>query len=132
MNELRWVYIAGPYTGGDTVVNVRNAILAGMRIRRLGYVPIIPHLFMLAHAIEPESYEFWMSWDADLLNRCDALIRLPGESSGADDEVTQAEQTYTPVFNSVEEFCRAMGKTENKENRDGSATTNDHNPKRRG
>lgn len=97
-SENKWIYVSGPYTKGDTVIHVRNAIEVGMRLRESGFVPIIPHLFHFAHMIEPADYRFWMDWDLKLLERCDAIIRLPGESSGADEEVAWMEARGKPVF----------------------------------
>jgi hypothetical protein len=36
--KKRWIYVAGPYTG-DTVVNVQNAIEAGMHCAMLASFP---------------------------------------------------------------------------------------------
>jgi hypothetical protein len=97
-SEIKWIYVSGPYTKGDTVIHVRNAIEAGMRLRESGFVPIIPHLFHFAHLIDPQDYRYWMDWDMELLARCDAIIRLPGESSGADEEVAWMEEHGRLVY----------------------------------
>ena len=54
------VYISGPYTGGDTVLNVRHAILMGDRVMDLGHTPIVPHLTLLAHMVAPQEYRDWL------------------------------------------------------------------------
>lgn len=94
------VYVAGPYSGGDTSKNVSRAIDAGFELRGDGQfiIPVIPHLFHLAHLHAPQSYDYWMAWDNDLLLRCDAILRLPGESPGADVEVRVAREMGIPVF----------------------------------
>lgn len=101
-----WIYIAGPYTNGDVGENVRQAVLAGMRLREFDekIVPVIPHLFHLAHLISPRDHAFWMAWDLDLLVRCDALYRLPGVSPGADKEVSEALMMDKPVCFSMAEL----------------------------
>jgi len=92
------VYVAGPYTS-DPDANVRRAIGAGQRIRdELGALPFVPHLFHLWDAMIPNDYRFWMEMDFAWLRKCDALLRLPGESSGADEEVALAESLGLPVF----------------------------------
>jgi hypothetical protein len=39
-----------------------------------------------------------------LLQHCDAVLRLPGESRGADRDVAIAEQRGLPVYRSLEEI----------------------------
>ncbi len=98
------VYIAGPYTKGDVVENVRTAVLAGDAVFEAGHFPYVPHLTHLWHMIRPRPWQDWMRLDLAWLEACDALIRLPGESKGADLEVRHAAKHLIPVFASVEEF----------------------------
>lgn len=97
------VYIAGPYTKGDVVVNVRNAIAAADELLALGHHPFIPHLTHLWHMVSPKEYEEWLAIDLVWLRVCDALLRIPGESSGADKEVDAARELSIPVY-SIEEL----------------------------
>ncbi len=101
------VYIAGPYTAGDVVINVRNAIEAAERVAMAGHDPFIPHLTHFWHLVFPHPYEYWLRLDLAWLKACDALIRLPGESSGADREVVWCETHAYPVYYSVDEFLAA-------------------------
>jgi len=39
-----------------------------------------------------------------LLSRCDAVLRIPGASRGADQDVARAREMRLPVFTSVEEI----------------------------
>lgn len=100
------VYIAGPYTKGDVAVNVRNAIIAGNIAADFGHVPFIPHLSHFWHMQCPHEYEFWMEQDLEWLKMCDALLRLPGESAGADQEVESMIAQGKPVFYSVFDLPR--------------------------
>ena len=100
------VYIAGPYTEGDVAVNVANAIKAGTQVLDAGHTPFIPHLTHFWHMLFPHEYHTWIAYDNVWVMVCDALIRLPGESSGADGEVRLASQVHIPVFYSVEEFLK--------------------------
>ena len=95
---MKYIYIAGPYTNGDPVLNVRKAIEAADELRELGYVPFIPHLCHLWHLISPHEYEYWMLYCFEWLERCDGLLRLPGESEGADREVDRMLILGKPVF----------------------------------
>ncbi len=57
--SMKFIYVAGPYTGGDPVVNTRKAIEAGERLIALGFVPFIPHLTHLWHLISPHDIPMW-------------------------------------------------------------------------
>jgi hypothetical protein len=93
------VYIAGPYTRPDPVVNTRNAVEAASALYATGLVvPVVPHLTMLWHLIDPQPVEFWYGYDLHILRRCDAVFVLPGSSVGADNEVTVARELSMPVF----------------------------------
>lgn len=98
------VYIAGPITKGERTTNIRNAILAGDAVFKAGHFPYIPHLDFLWEMVAPSSYEDRLRLDFAWLSVCDALIRLPGPSAGADREVVEAMRLGLPVFNGVEEF----------------------------
>jgi hypothetical protein len=117
MSSRKWVYIAGPFTSGgatELVKNVVNAVKTGIILRQHDetIVPIIPHLFHLADLIMPgQTYDFWLAWDFDLLERCDALLRLRGESSGADREVEFITGRGCPVFHEVGDLLEWVRQT---------------------
>lgn len=92
-----WIYIAGPYSSGP-VQGVRNAILAGEAVYAAGAIPIVPHESMLWDLVSPHDAAFYYAYDLALLARCDALLRLPGASSGADAEVAEARRLKLPVI----------------------------------
>jgi hypothetical protein len=92
------VYVAGPYTQGDVAENVRAAILAADWLAQQGCVPFCPHLSHFWHLLNPHPYEFWLAQDLAWLAVCDALVRLPGPSAGADGEVAEARRLGLPVF----------------------------------
>ena len=98
------VYVAGPYTLGDVCRNVANAIEMGDTLLGHGHSPFIPHLSHFWHLLYPHRYEAWLNYDNVWLTVCDALIRLPGESHGADGEVQLAQQLSIPVFYSLGDF----------------------------
>lgn len=97
MSDRPWVYVAGPYTVPDPIVNTREAILVGNQLYARGLMPIVPHLSLLSHLIVPQPYEHWLEFDFELLSRCDVLLRLPGASEGADCEVEIAMLDGIPV-----------------------------------
>lgn len=96
------VYIASPYSKGDPVVNVRTSLEAADRLASLGYLPFAPLLSHLWHLISPHPYEFWTKMDLEWVQRCDVLLRLPGDSSGADAEVAFAAEHDIPVYHSIQ------------------------------
>ncbi len=96
------VYIAGPYTNGDVALNVRNAFEAANRLADLGYAPFVPHSTHFWHMLFPRPYEDWLQLDNEYLPCCAALLRLPGESKGADKEVEFARKLGIPVFRTIE------------------------------
>lgn len=101
---MKYIYVAGPYSGGDPVINTRNAVLEGEALRVYGFVPFIPHLTHLWHLISPRDIDFWYAYDNEWIKKCDALLRLPGESKGADAEVELALKLGIPIFHSIYEL----------------------------
>ncbi len=110
--RLPLVYVAGPYSTGDQVENTQAAIDAAGAIVNSGCaIPVIPHLSMLWHLYRPQGIDFWYQYDLHLLAACDALVRLPGHSTGADKEVEVAQQIGLAIFADVEaavEWCRLL------------------------
>jgi Domain of unknown function (DUF4406) len=98
------IYVAGPYTKGDVAINVRNAFEAANKLADLGYAPFVPHGTHFWHMMFPRPYEFWLDLDNQFVPDCAAILRIPGESSGADKEVALAEKLGKPVFHSIEEL----------------------------
>jgi hypothetical protein len=96
------VYVAGPYTKGDVAVNIRTAIVTADQLVNLGFVPFVPHLTHFWHLVKPRPYEFWCDYDNQFLPCCDAVLRIPGESTGADKEVEYATKLGIPVFYSIQ------------------------------
>lgn len=92
------VYVAGPYTNGDIIVNIRGAIEEGNILLEYGFIPFIPHLTGFWHMIFPNTYDTWMQYDSEWLKTCDALLRIDGTSPGADLEVKIATELGIPVF----------------------------------
>jgi hypothetical protein len=94
---MRLIYIASPYTVGDVAGNVHIQIEAAHKILDLGHCPIVPLLSHYLHIHRQRDYEDWVKMDLAIIPRVDALIRLPGESRGADSEVELAKSTGVKV-----------------------------------
>ncbi len=54
---MKTVYVAGPYTGGDVAMNVRQAKEAADALIEDGYAPHVPHLYHFLHMHNPRVYE---------------------------------------------------------------------------
>lgn len=100
-----FVYIAGPYSKPYPVYNTRNAMLCWERLWNTRVItPIVPHVTMFIDLLTPRPYEDWLQFDKELLRRCDALLRLDGDSTGADEEVRLAISLGIPVFHDEAEL----------------------------
>lgn len=95
------VYVAGPYSQGDPIMNVRAAITCAEVLAARGHSPYVPHLTMLWHLVQPHATAFWYAHDLEWLAACDAVVRIPGPSIGADAEVKEAQRLGLPVYNSA-------------------------------
>lgn len=95
------IYIAGPYSDGDQVENVRRACRFADELLDTGmFHVVVPHTSMLYHAISPKQHGVWVELGCALARRCDAVLRISGESPGADEEVRVAREHAKPVFTS--------------------------------
>lgn len=99
------IYIASPYTAGDVAQNVRRQIEAAEQLRAAGHLPFWPLHSHYWHEVFPHDWQFWMDMDLEWVAHMDVVLRLPGDSAGADMEVERAAALGLPVFFSVEEFC---------------------------
>lgn len=98
------IFISSPYSKGDQVLNVRKSLAVADELRELGFLPFSPLLSHFHHCIFPHDYEYWMQMDLEWLARCDGVLRLPGESSGADREKEFALELGIPVFFTIEDI----------------------------
>lgn len=105
------VYIASAYSLGYQVENIRVAIDAGNTLADLGFLVYIPHLNFTWHLVYHHEPMFWYEHDLGWLRVCDAVLRLPGESWGADQEVREAERLGIPVFTDIDALVQAAAAT---------------------
>ena len=101
---MKKIYIASPYTVGDIAVNVKRQIDCANELMDLGFAPFVPLYSHFQHMVHPRPYQDWTKLDLVWVESCDALLRLDGESSGADGEVEYAKKLGIPVFYSIEEL----------------------------
>jgi hypothetical protein len=99
------VYIAGPFRARSAwgiAENVRAAERLGLEVARIGMMPLIPHS-NTAHFHGELPDRFFLDGTLELMRRCDAVLVLPAweMSSGARDEVDEAERIGIPVFSDL-------------------------------
>jgi len=117
MTASLMILIAGPYrsgTGDDPVLlrqNLDRLEQAAWPIFRAGHLPMIGEwvaLPVLASAgvtdvAHPLAADVMYPTAERLLERCDGVLRLPGESQGADQDVVIARRLGIPVYTSLAE-----------------------------
>ena len=105
------VYIAGPISKGNVDLNVQRGIEMGLYLLDMGWAPFIPHA---SHHMDEtavagtERYEHWLETDFAYIATCQALLRLPGESEGADREVEYALRVGVPVYYRAEDLPKPV------------------------
>ncbi len=110
------ILIAGPYrsgTDGDPVriaANLAALEAYSLPIYRAGHIPMIgewvalPIIRSAEQVGEGDAEDFLYPVASRLLERCDAVLRVPGESKGADQDVRIARERGLPVFYQVEDI----------------------------
>ncbi len=112
MTKPLMILIAGPYrsgTGDDpTLMNQNLARLesAAWPIFRSGHVPMIGEWVALpvlesagaTGVTDPMAEQVMYPTAERLLQHCDAVLRLPGASTGADQDVAIARKRGLPVY----------------------------------
>lgn len=101
------VYVAGPIGNGKVhtecdpeVVkkNQANAYAAASDLMALGFAPITPHASIDWPFSDRPPHGTWIMIDKAIVSKCDVLVRLPGDSVGADEEVAHARRRGIPVL----------------------------------
>lgn len=96
------IYIAGPISIGNQFHNAANGIRAASAVFHLGAIPYCPHLTALWDFVDPSMrHEDWMEICFAWIPQCDAVLRIPGESHGADRECEYARSLGIPVVDSM-------------------------------
>ena len=87
------LYVAAPYTLPEPVHNLHGVCRVAMEIyERTVWCPIVPHLSLVWQAVTPRGYDHWIEYDLHIMRQCQAVVRLPGHSPGADGEVEEAKR----------------------------------------
>lgn len=108
------VYVAGPISNGgrntpeEMTGTIKAALVAADRLLVARIAPFVPHLHIPWDRAYPHTHQEWLDFDFCWLSACDALLRLPGESEGADTEVEWCREHGVPVYHSVDEVIAAF------------------------
>ncbi len=106
-----WIMISGPYgtgarTGADRAANLGAMNRAAVEVLRRGHVPVVGVNMALPiiEADGPASYdEHMMPISLAVADRCDAVLRIGGDSKGADAEVERIRARGGRVYRSIDE-----------------------------
>lgn len=118
MTQSLMILIAGPYrsgTGDDPDLLRRNLSRleqVAWPIFRAGHLPMIGEWVALPvlesagveDLSDPIAGQVMYPTAERLLQRCDAVLRMPGESRGADQDVAIARDRGIPVYYSLDEI----------------------------
>lgn len=102
--ERPLIYISGPITRGDKIHNHHQAILAHRELIKLGFSVINPMVSMTYEWNSEIPHEAWLENDLPHVAAAEAVLRLPGESLGAEMECLYAEECGVPIYTSVEDL----------------------------
>lgn len=117
MTKPLMILITGPYasgTAGDPALmrqNLDRLEQAAWPLFRAGHIPMIGEwvaLPVLSSAgatgpTDPLAADVMYPVAHRLLQHCDAVLRLPGESRGADQDVAIARERGLPVYTALED-----------------------------
>ncbi|MGO4387537.1 DUF4406 domain-containing protein [Microvirga sp. 2YAF29] len=113
-----WIRVCGPYaTGGanpsQRAANLRVLNEAALELFRRGHTPVIGanmSLPMIAAAgLDDASHEIRLPLSLALLDRCDACLRIGGESQGSDIEVEAFKASGRPIYFSLSDIPAVNG-----------------------
>jgi len=117
---MKYIYIAGPYTGKthdyrsyfEIHRHIIDALEMSREVARLGYGFFCPHQHsahfeVIAPGIKPD---YWYELDLHFMLACDAVLLLHGwrKSKGTREEVRVAHLHGIPVYKSINELLAKM------------------------
>ena len=119
MATKKRVYIAGPISKGDLLHNIRQSDVAFKALMKAGFAPMNPMWSCFSGGVCKSDggtiwaaatqtggldlkHEEWLGSDLAWVETCHAVLRLPGESKGADMETAHARENGIPVRYTVE------------------------------
>jgi len=118
MSEQLMILVAGPYRGGtgDDPVKIQANVEAmeemSLKVFRRGHLPVMGEWFalpLLKHAGSKKIGdavfdEIFHPVARELIGKCDAVLRIGGASSGADDMVATGQRLGKRIFRDLAEI----------------------------
>ena len=112
------ILVAGPYRSGTNddprliAANVQAMTEAALEIYKLGHLPVLGEWFALPLIEAAGSKttgdtifnEIFHPVAVQLIDHCDAVLRMGGASSGADEMVNTGEAKNKIIFHSIKEI----------------------------
>lgn len=95
---MKRVYLSGPVTKGNRSHNFSQSLDAQQLLMEAGYAVFNPMLTMMHPNEQNISWEMWLAGDLAWIDVCDLIVRLPGESLGADTETAHGILRGIPVL----------------------------------
>ena len=116
MKSLR-VYIAGPMTNGGQgydMGKIHEAIKAYFTLIELGHTPHCSQLTVFCDFLAPSriAYHEWLRLDERYISNSDVVLRMRGDSVGADYECAYAIAEGIPVVKSLAAIVEMTRKME--------------------
>lgn len=109
MSRLRpTTYLSGPITKGDRQHNFDQAADAQRRLMAAGFAVLNPMLTMLLPGAWDIPHSTWIDNDLPWIAKAKAVLRLPGESVGADQEVAFARLKGISVYDDIDHLIADM------------------------
>lgn len=112
------IYVSSPMKL-DPYGGPARAIKAGLGLLSMGFLVVLPQTNIFVNQVLGENHiseEFWLTEvDRYWVMRCDALLRISGESKGADYEMTVAKEYGKPIFFSIQDILQFFGKNRERE-----------------
>lgn len=112
MKTRAFIYIAGPYRGGeknsDHMQNCNRAMQAWDYFWSNKVCAICPHWSFAQQLVLPRDDVDWLAFTMAQMTLCKAVYRLEGESHGSDAEVAAAKQMKIPVFHDINKAVSYM------------------------
>lgn len=112
------ILVAGPVRSGTNdrpeliAANLNAMAQVALNIYRKGHIPVIGEWLALPLAKaagsketgDPISEEFLYPVAHRLISRCDAILRIPGESRGADLDVEEGKKRVLTIYSHLDEI----------------------------
>ena len=110
------ILIAGPVRSGThnraelIDANLNNMAQVALRVYQKGHIPVVGEWLALPKAAgsteigDAISEEYLYPVAHRVISRCDAILRMPGESRGADLDIEEGKKRGLSIYYSLEEI----------------------------